>query len=307
MINILKTLKSCFNYIFVRDTWSLGYRFNKAEVLPLDAHKVFTIIKPNIRWWFADPFCIKYADQYYIFCEMLDCYNGIGSIGVIDITDGKAGKVKQVIKEDFHMSYPNVFQYNDSVYMIPETRKGRQIRLYKAVEFPYKWELDTVLLDNIEAVDSTILTNDNTEYLFTYDVSNDHTLRIYEIDMKNKKVCRDSYIEIPDRNMNLRPAGNFFRYEKKIIRPSQFNKNSYGERLIFSSVIDISDKGYQENEVCSLSASQVKTNTNMVFSRIHTINKADDMEVVDLLYSKFCIYKPFLLFVRVINKIRKNL
>ena len=107
--------------------------------------------------------------------------------------------------------------------------------------------------------------------------------------------------------MNLRPAGNFFRYKNKIIRPSQFNKNSYGERLIFSSVIDISDKGYQENEVCSLSASQVKTNTNMVFSRIHTINKADDMEVVDLLYSKFCIYKPFLLFVRVINKIRKNL
>ena len=37
------------------------------------------------------------------------------------------------------MSYPQVFKWGDEFYMVPETVAAYEVRLYKALEFPFKW------------------------------------------------------------------------------------------------------------------------------------------------------------------------
>ena len=54
-----------------------------------------------------------------------------------------------MIEEDFHLSYPFIFEYKEEVYIIPDSCNNRSIRLYKAIEFPMKWEYQYDLLKNI--------------------------------------------------------------------------------------------------------------------------------------------------------------
>lgn len=67
--------------------------------------------------------------------------NGRGVLGCLCLSDGDTC-FKEVLNENFHLSYPNVFEYDGSIYMLPETFESNQLRLYKCVSFPYKWELD---------------------------------------------------------------------------------------------------------------------------------------------------------------------
>lgn len=307
MTNFTMSLSKYLRILFIRDAWSIGFRFNEAEPLPFNYETYFNIIPPSTRWWYADPFCVKHDDKYYIFCEMLDSFSGTGSIGVFEYSNGKVSTAKQVIKESFHMSYPNVFYYKDNFYMIPETRRSNQIRLYKAIEFPYKWEIDTVLADGIEAVDSTILSLGNKKYIFTYDVTeNNNKLLIYQFDMDNRILVRTNDSMILDSLRNRRPAGNFISSDKNTFRPAQYNKDCYGEKLVFFEIESWPDSGYKEIEKCVISATQIASSNNRNYTRIHTINRDSGMEVVDLFDSKLCVIKPLLLVIKAIGRIYKR-
>lgn len=238
---------------------------------------------------------------------MLDAFSGIGSIGVFEYSNGRVSTAKQVIKESFHMSYPNVFYYKDNYYMIPETGKSKQIRLYKALEFPYKWVLDTILDDDIEVVDSTILTIEDKKYLFTYEVAeNSNKLLIFQFDIDNRILVRTNDSMILDSLRNRRPAGNFISSDKNTFRPAQYNKDCYGEKLVFFEIESWPDSGYKEIEKCVISATQIASSNNRNYTRIHTINRDSGMEVVDLFDSKLCVIKPFLLVIKAIGRIYKK-
>ena len=54
---------------------------------------------------------------------------------MIDLQDTK--EVVEIINEPFHMSFPNVFKFENEFYMMPENSESNQLRLYNAVDFPY--------------------------------------------------------------------------------------------------------------------------------------------------------------------------
>ncbi|WP_425357477.1 glucosamine inositolphosphorylceramide transferase family protein [Leadbettera azotonutricia] len=48
---------------------------------------------------------------------------------------------------------------NDIWYIIPETHKNRIIDLYRASDFPYKWDYTMTLMHNVTVVDLTVSFN----------------------------------------------------------------------------------------------------------------------------------------------------
>ena len=40
--------------------------------------------------------------------------------------------------------------------MCPEARESGQIRIYRCAEFPLKWELQTVIMENVRAADTML-------------------------------------------------------------------------------------------------------------------------------------------------------
>lgn len=277
------------NRLFIIQTWELGYAFSKIQSLK-DLQKAnFNIIKSSKKEWYADPFCVSTNGNFYIFCEVFDTQKGKGSIGVFDYRKDSFKKCSIIIEEPYHMSYPYVFHYKNEWLMIPEMCESNELRIYKADDFPYKWTLKKKLLSSIKYVDSTIYSNNNDAYLFCYDISDDiAVLKQYSIDLDSLSITLlDSMV---DSSKELRPAG----FIKNDIFVSQYNKNYYGEGLIFNKIPFFNKKVIERKTVFVDELSIA----NRRYHGIHTINSEEDIAVIDLLKRRFCIYKPFLILSR---------
>ena len=49
-------------------------------------------------------------------------------------------KFKNVLVEEFHLSYPVIFDFDGRKYMMPEANESNQLLLYECEQFPYKWK-----------------------------------------------------------------------------------------------------------------------------------------------------------------------
>ena len=52
-----------------------------------------------------------------------------------------------VLEEPWHLSYPFLIEWGGDIWMIPESSTNRDIAIYRAVDFPLKWERHAVLVE----------------------------------------------------------------------------------------------------------------------------------------------------------------
>ena len=128
------------------ESWNIAIRKSKQGDVLTDLETPFNILKNNISSWCADPFVFTYKEETYIFAEIYDYKLCRGTIGYAILRDGNIGKWNQVIVEDHHLSYPFIFEYDENVYIIPESSQNNTLDVYKAVDFPDKWEKQKTLL-----------------------------------------------------------------------------------------------------------------------------------------------------------------
>ncbi|XP_039829551.1 glucosamine inositolphosphorylceramide transferase 1-like isoform X2 [Panicum virgatum] len=75
-----------------------------------------------------------------------------------------------VLDEKWHLSYPYVFSYENKTYMVPESSKKGNLRLYYAVDFPFNWKLEKVLMER-PLVDSVVINFQGSYWLLGSDIS----------------------------------------------------------------------------------------------------------------------------------------
>ena len=89
----------------------------------------------------ADPFIFRRDDTWHMFFEVLPRDTERGVIARAESTDGREWQYRgMVLGEDFHFSYPQIFEWEGEIYMIPESAEDLSVRLYRASSFPEKWE-----------------------------------------------------------------------------------------------------------------------------------------------------------------------
>lgn len=274
MVNFIKRL-------FYTPNWKIAYKTMK------DDH--YNVFEPDSKYWCADPFIIEAYNKIYIFMECFIKEKNKGSIAIAEYKDNKLINFEIIIENNYHMSYPCVFEYNGSHYMIPETKDNKTLELYKAVDFPYCWVLDTVLLSNIELVDSTVFNANNEFFVISYEMNrkNKHLL-IYKLDMNNKtiKLCSKT-----DADNTKRPAGNIYKFNNKLIRPSQDCRYKYGEKIILNEIISFKEDIYHEEVVGFISGENIKLNSDYKADRVHIANRIKDVEVIDFSKDKFDLFR----------------
>ena len=93
-----------------------------------------------------------------------------GEIGVAESQDGGVTwrYLGIVLRENWHLSYPHVFSWKDHVYMMPEGSGSGSLRLYRAVEYPLKWELVQEMV-NKPLIDASIVEWQGRWYLLASD------------------------------------------------------------------------------------------------------------------------------------------
>jgi len=148
-----KIRKLYWTPVIINDVWS-------KHIVP---KRIFAVKVPrgyDTTYGSPDPFLIC----GYIFAEIVK--KGKGIIAVAKLRNDNVLDFKPIIEENFHMSYPNVFQYQNHWYMIPETYQSGAIFLYKATNFPYKWERVKKIYE-LDGLDSTPFFLNGNWFIFT--------------------------------------------------------------------------------------------------------------------------------------------
>lgn len=210
-----------------------------------------SFFKLNPVTYNADPFLFVNADTLYLFYEEQKKLVGKGIIKMICTRDlEKWSKPITVLDEKFHLSFPNVFKYENSIYMLPETGDDYSVKLYKPSTGFMEWSYHKTLLSGKKYVDSSIIFKDGVYYLFTSIYENsDYKLMLYmsrTIDGEYE-IHPSSPIAL-GRN-NGRCGGSVFEFENKLYRPAQLCERFYGEGLKINEITTLSENRYSENVV----------------------------------------------------------
>ena len=108
-----------------------------AGPLPALGARAYTQLPGRAGAWFADPMLYRRGDARWLFAEAMDLAASKGHIEACELyDDGTAGPWQRVLEEDFHLSFPLVFDWDGETWMIPESGADHSLRLYRCRAFP---------------------------------------------------------------------------------------------------------------------------------------------------------------------------
>ena len=197
----------------------------------------------------ADPFMIPENGSWYMFFEVLNARTQKGEIGLATSDDGFNWTYKQIVMdESFHLSYPYVFKWNNTYYMIPESHQANSVRLYQAVDFPTKWSLVKILLDGSFG-DSSVVHFQDKWWLFTSSDKND-TLYLYYTDELIGEWIEHPMSPIIKENLQIaRPGGRVIVFNGNVFRYAQDDKSIYGNQVRAFEITELTTTSYREQAV----------------------------------------------------------
>ena len=196
----------------------------------------------------ADPFMLKEGPTWYMFFEVMNAQSNQGDIGLAVSNDALNWTYDRIVlDESFHLSYPYVFKWKNEYYMIPESNESYSIRLYKAVDFPTKWSFIGILLYGNYS-DSSIFRYDSKWWMFISD-RNDILRLYYAVNLMGPWVEHPmSPIIIGDANI-ARPGGRVLIFDDRIIRYTQDDDPTYGNRVRAFEITELTTTSYTEKYV----------------------------------------------------------
>jgi hypothetical protein len=252
----VRFLKDRVISMFYLEQWYLMYAIGKGRANAFWRFK--EIIPPRDRFY-ADPCIIKGDEQYYIFIEEFMYQSDKGHISVITMDEkGNYGQPVRVIDVAHHLAYPHVFKSGEDYYLIPDSRSRRTIELYRCIEFPCKWEFQMDLIEDVDAVDTTMFFHNNRWWLFTNLVENSGASSYDELFLfHSDTLTTQSWTPHPMNPIvsdvrRARPGGSIYCCEGKIIRPSQNCSRRYGYGLTINEIKTLSTTNYEEIVIDSI-------------------------------------------------------
>lgn len=215
--------------------WSIGVSFFNSidDLRNIDEGKIYSkewLKQLNDSTSFlADPFFVKKDSLFYIFFEHQKIKPG-ADIGLLVSKDGLNYQYKgTVLDEAFHLSYPQVFEYKNEYYMLPESQAANNVLLYKSHNFPYDWRIHDTIIPNIKLKDPTIFVSDTLNILVASD--NEMRMHMYTSESLNGKWMKHKNKPIVMVGTEARAGGRFINNNGSLILPVQNSSHGYGYGL----------------------------------------------------------------------------
>lgn len=313
--------------------WAVAYRRKQDGAILNSQMQKFHLLENTLRHWCADPFLVEEGERTYVFFEAYDRMKRKGVIAYREIGVKKTDRVHIILEEPFHLSYPCVYREKENWYLIPESREAGQIVRYRARHFPDLWEQDRILIDGIEAVDTTVLPAEAARFtnsdgnkgmaepahsdnydpdenlhliLYLWERFNKGTLQVVQ---RQDKLWR-TICQIDDPNGRKRPAGKVFWFQSSYYRPSQLCTRTYGEAIILNKV-NVTNHTYAEEECRMITKNDICLDTETRIKGIrgikgvHTYNASEAWEVIDVELGGVRLVRFIGILPRIYQKIKK--
>lgn len=253
-------------------------------------NREWIVLSHSDDYWYADPLIYAGSGQEIVFMERVNRHTGTGSIVASDITDGEWKPEIPVIDEEFHMSFPMIFEWGNELYMIPETEMNRGINLYRCAKFPYAWEHVGRYLDGTRIVDTVVecVTDDHVRLLgsdFKKDDDFYTRFHAYSLRLDGEGIisATDDGIMTQDYTLQSRMAGYPLDENGARIYPVQRSTSGiYGYSVMFKK-----DHPTGRETVREILPSDVQSELPAGSPRligVHTYSRSDRYEVIDIQY-----------------------
>ncbi|WP_167357200.1 glucosamine inositolphosphorylceramide transferase family protein [Paenibacillus pectinilyticus] len=207
----------------------------------------------------ADPFIIQHGSEFFLFFEILNKASGQGEIGVASSSDGVTWKYGQVVlREKFHLSYPQVFIHNNKFYMLPETAESDRVILYKAKNFPNEWEVACELMEG-QYLDPSLVHIHDKWWMFAGTETD--SFHIFSSDQLEGPWLEHPQSPIISGNDKIsRPGGRLIVSEGHVYRYTQADYPHYGDSVRVFKVNTLTEEAYEEEEVSLILSGSKKEN-----------------------------------------------
>lgn len=263
--------------------WAIAWRTDETgnNALPTIAGQPWRRLADDGERFYADPFVVRHDGRVVLLLEEFPFATEKGVISAVELgPEGPIGTPRPVIETDCHLSYPFAFEDDGILYMIPETSGRRQVQLWRAIDFPNRWEQVAVLIDDIDLGDATLFQADGRCYLFgavrpPWGSSWDG-LAIFAADRPTGPwaplFAGPAKVDVA----SARPAGRMFSLGASVVRPFQDSAGGYGAGLGFARVDRLDSGGYAETTLMALRPAPPLLG-------LHTYNRGGGFEVIDVI------------------------
>jgi len=229
---------------------------------------------------FADPFLFERQGRTWLFVEDYLTACGKGVISCCEVLpDGRLGEWRRVLEQPYHLSFPHIFERAGVVYMLPETAAAGFVELYRAVDFPLKWDRDDTIMNDAARDTVQYLAEDGTQYFFSTLKESDEAqgqLFLFTADGLTKpwRVHSASPVTLDARYS--RNGGALTHINNQLYRISQDSVPSYGSRLHFHKVTSLTPTSYAESL-----AGTCEPDRTQGFCGTHSYSRSSQWEAID--------------------------
>ncbi|HET8899132.1 MAG TPA: hypothetical protein VFN09_10210, partial [Rhodanobacteraceae bacterium] len=263
--------------------WQLAWRRAEAPLDPAAPSQrgMRPLQTPHGHFW-ADPFLFHDHGRYWLFFEDLPYASGIGRIGCVEMAQtGPVGAARTVLELDSHLSYPQLFRWQGGIYLMPENGDANRVRVYRALEFPWRWEPAADILTGHNFSDATLWQHEDGRWYLFANVSESggsvhDELFLFHADNPFGPWWPHAENPIVSDVRRARAAGPLFRHEGRLIRPAQDCAWNYGRAINFHVIDELSLTRYVERPLSRLRGYWSKD-----LHGCHTYTRADRLEAMD--------------------------
>ncbi|MGD9968048.1 MAG: hypothetical protein AB7T59_16125 [Hyphomonadaceae bacterium] len=216
------------------------------------------VIRNPPRKFLADPFVITRNGRNVIFVEEYDIPSGRGYISAYEVDKNGATALGIALQEPFHLSFPFLLEKDGELYMCPDTHEAKDIRLYRCVEFPLKWQLHRVLMTDVSAADTMVFEHDAKWWMLT----NIDSAAIGDHGAELHAFCAETFDSAAWRPHELNPIildstrarnGGLLRWEAGLYRVFQVQGfDAYGASMGIAEIKTLDMERFREEQICTI-------------------------------------------------------
>lgn len=181
----------------------------------------------------ADPFGLWRDGHLHIFVETYDYRVHIGAIEVLTYDRGlRLIDRAPALAEPWHLSYPQVFEAEGETWMLPEAARSGGLTLYRARDFPTRWEpAGRIALDHVP-IDATPLFHEGRWWLF-YTSADAEADKMAALNISFADRLSGPWTSHPANPVRVdrgsaRPGGTARLIEGRVVLPVQDCRATYG-------------------------------------------------------------------------------
>jgi hypothetical protein len=282
--------------LFTRVQWGVGI------ISSLDLNPRAKTELKSVRWLpddgrnsfgMADPFFRLSGDDIVVLAETMTLKEQRGVIVASRVNRERAVSAGIAIEEKgVHLSYPYLFEWNGQLYCVPEQWESGAIVLYRAIDFPCRWERAGTILSGVNAADPTLFRFGSHWWLAYTEVRP----RLFRSG-RRRRTPLDSVsrltlwyaseptgpwvphalnpVKIDPRSS--RGAGSPFYYHGMLIRPTQDCSVDYGAKIVFNRIVTLTPTQFEETSIGELRPDPASPYAGGV----HTISCEGNIAVID--------------------------